>query len=239
MKNTIAVRVTRLESFRRYRDEQDFEQSAKMCETLVQDIINPALPTRKMQMGTAFHAVLANPEEYKWNAGEHFYYAHGFGFPSHVIESAMQHIDYSGLFEIATHKTYSIDDTDFLVTGTCDHILGTIITDFKTRWFEGTEWSVWDDNQLRETYESSYQWRLYLDMFDCDMFRYLIVAMRDRSPIELVNIKRDIICHAYKQMRRDIDDLLYDFRHFVKIHKLQEHLQVTERETRIIAEAFA
>lgn len=243
MRKQLAVRVTRLESFRRYRDENsDFDLAARMREELVGSIISPPPPNRKMQMGTAFHTILANPQQYRFSGyGETIYKADEIRYSGNIVESVIRQIDYNGLFEVPMFKVYPIDDTDFIITGTCDHILGSVITDFKTRWFEGKEWGVWDDNKLRETYEASFQWRLYLDMFDCDTFKYLIVAMRDSHPVELVKIKTDIVCHAYQQMRRDIDDLLYDFLHFVNVHELESHLQITERELDIIAqcEAFA
>lgn len=236
----LAARVTRLESFRRYRDEQDYDKSTEMREQLVREIISPAPSNRKMQMGTAFHTILAQPEKYKFSGyGETTYSADGIVFPQAVIEAAMRHVDYDAVFELPTYKFYNIDDTEILITGTCDHLRGTQLTDFKTRWFEGQQWGVWDDNNLRETYEASYQWRFYCDMFGADEFQYMVFAMRDRNPIELVKIKTDIVCVPYHTMRRDIDDLLYDFLHFVRVHELEPHLQRTEREERILEEAFA
>lgn len=241
MRKQIAVRVTRLESFRRYRDEQDWEVAAKMREELVQGIISPAQPNRKMMMGTAFHKILAEPAKFfKRDAVDYLCYtADGFEFDNYTIEMTKNKVDYNGVFEVPMYKTYTVDNTDVIVTGTCDHLLGTVITDFKTRWFEGREWGVFDDNQLRTSYEASFQWRLYLDMFCCDTFKYLIVAMRDREPVELVKIKTDIVCYAYEKMRRDIDDLLYDFLSFVRIEHLEPHVQLTDRERRIIAECEA
>ena len=249
MVKQLAARVTRLESFRRYRDEQDYDKSTEMREQLVREIISPAPSNRKMQMGTAFHTIIAQPEKFlktstytypdKEYQGEYSRYeTDGFVFPDHVIEAAKRHVDYDAVFELPTYKFYNIDDTEILITGTCDHLRGTKLTDFKTRWFEGQQWGVWDDNNLRETYEASYQWRFYCDMFGADEFRYMIFAMRDRDPIELVKIKTDIVCTPYRTMRRDIDDLLYDFLHFVRVHELEPHLQRTDRELRILEEAF-
>ncbi|MBL7991310.1 MAG: hypothetical protein JNN25_07720 [Candidatus Kapabacteria bacterium] len=238
----LAARVTRLESFRRYRDEQDYDKSTEMREQLVREIISPAPSNRKMQMGTAFHSIIAKPNKHlavnRSVEGEFFYQCDGYRFPDHVIEAAKRHVDYDAVFELPTYKFYNIDDTEILITGTCDHLRGTQLTDFKTRWFEGQQWGVWDDNNLRETYEASYQWRFYCDMFGADEFQYMVFAMRDRNPIELVKIKTDIVCVPYHTMRRDIDDLLYDFLHFVRVHELEPHLQRTEREERILEEAF-
>jgi hypothetical protein len=231
--NALTVRVTRLESFRRWRDEGDTEIGETMFQELLRDIKSPPAPNRKMQLGTAFHTILATPYSHRLNAD--VYSADGFDYPASVVESAMAHIDYNGLFEVATGKVYNVGSAEILVTGTCDHWFGNVITDFKTRWFEGTAWGVWDDNKLRETYEASYQWRFYCDLFDADEFQYLIIAMRDRNPIELVHVKTDIVCHAYKRMRQDLDDLLSEFLHFVQICELQPYLKITEREERIIA----
>jgi hypothetical protein len=98
---------------------------------------------------------------------------------------------------------------------------------------------VWDDNKLRETYEASYQWRFYCDMFGADEFRYMIFALRDCVPVELVHIKRDIVCVPYAAMRDDLNALLFYFLNFVRLYELEPYLQMTNRERRIVETSFA
>jgi hypothetical protein len=67
----------------------------------------------------------------------------------------------------------------------------------------------------------------------------MIFALRDRSPVELVHIKRDIVCVPYAAMRDDLNALLFYFLNFVRLYELEPYLQMTNRERRIVETSFA
>ena len=227
----LAARVTRLERFRKYRDERDPDKQEKIRAEIISDMVTPQSANRKMQMGTAFHTILANPTSYLLPSDDGgTYVCDGFIFPGYVVQDSLRSIERQGTFEIPGYKIYSVGDTDLIVTGTCDYQFGRELQEFKTRWFEGKEWGVWDDNFLRETYEASYQHRLYMDIFGADTVRYVIFAMRDDYPVKLVRIKSDIVCERYAQMEDDIQALVADFVEFVKHNAMEDFCRPGKRE---------
>lgn len=230
-RRTLAARVTRLERFRKLRDERDADKYDKLRTEFITDLLTPTQASRKMQMGTAFHAILANPKTYHLPSDDGgCYMCDGFMFPSYVIHDSLNAIERTGTFEIPGYKIYDCGDCDVIVTGTCDYLSGKEIGEFKTRWFEGKEWGVWDSNFLRDNYEASYQHRFYMDIFGADRVKYTIFAMRDEYPVKLIHIKTDIICDRYDQMTNDLQSLVCDFAEFIRYNNLEDFCQPGKRE---------
>jgi hypothetical protein len=234
---TIAVRVTQLESFRRWWHEKNSGRAISREQEYIDHIKTPAPASRIMEMGTAFHAILASPQTYDVDGA---YAYNGYEFDGSVIDQCLAHVQYdNALFEVPTYKVYSLGAVNILVTGTCDHLRGTVLTDYKTRWVGDASWTVLDDDKARETYEASYQWRFYCDMFGADEFHYLVFALREKPKydIELVCVKDDIVCVPYSTMQEDLHTLLSHFFTFVRRHDLISYLQVSQHQWNLLNSA--
>ena len=162
------ARVSSIETFRRWRmDEESTDQD-------LIDAISDHAPTPAMLAGTAFHAGLEAAEE-----GESGVMLVGdYRFNLNIdIEIALPRQR-----EIRARKQYG----PVTVTGKFDLLEGVTITDHKTT-------ARFD----AERYMSGYQWRFYLDIFECYRFRWNVFEMREVEPLVY-----DVFAfHQLEQMR--------------------------------------
>lgn len=142
-------RVSNIEAFRQYEADPDAEL-ADLIEKLTGNW--PASPA--MQAGTAFHKALEDSTT---------------GLEVESIEALGHLFTFRGDFVIAltpirelrASKTYIVDGEPFTVSGQVDAIDGMRIEDHKTT-------GRFDPDRYLE----GYQWRLYLDIFGAQQFRW-------------------------------------------------------------------
>lgn len=181
-----SVSVSNLDLFRLWKDDEELSLG-----WLLQRIFEPS-QTDAMKAGEAFHKALeladtGEVDSLTWGP-------YRFDFACDVTVALPQ------LREIPVSLPYG----DLTVRGRLDAITGHCVTDFKT-----TE--QFDADRLM----SGFQWRYYLDMTGCDVFRWLVFVLREQE------IKCS--CPPYYA---DKTDYTGDFcpRHGLPEHRAPEHV---------------
>lgn len=154
-------------------------------------------PNRKMEMGTAWHAVLENPPEDELTAVEQ----DGINF---IIEAEAE-ITLPQIREIRAEKTYSVDGVEITLTGGCDGISGNVVTDHKLT-----------AKPDPEGYQSSYQWKAYLDIYGADVFEYILYHAHDKGDRIIISDVAPFRLYRYPGMVDDLMTGLRDYMDFVR-----------------------
>lgn len=191
-------RVSNIEAFRQWRDDDEAELS-----DLVSRVVGTFEPTEAMQAGTAFHKALEVAAE---------------GFAAALeTEGYRFHIDcditveLAAIREIRASKTYMVDGLPFIVSGQLDAIEGKRIDDHKTT-------SRFDP----ERYLDGYQWRLYLDIFDADLFRWNVFEIKQEAVLEsgfqewTVTAAHRLEQHRYPELGEDCARIVGQFARLVR-----------------------
>lgn len=143
------LHVTDLDSFQWYKKIESMTK-----DEMIGRLLRTEPPNEKMRMGTAFHSILENPPD-ELDVVE----KDGYTF---IIECDAE-ITIPQIREIRAKKTYTVDNVDVTLTGGCDGITANKISDHKLTFRPNPE-----------NYFDSYQWRAYLDIYNADIFEYLI-----------------------------------------------------------------
>lgn len=91
---------------------------------------------------------------------------------------------------------------DLIVSGKCDSLDGKRITDYKL---------IIDHQVEGEQYMDSYQWRFYLDIFDADVFDYLIFQAHEDRGIFYIEDIHKITQFRYPELHQDCANLAAEF----------------------------
>lgn len=177
------ARVSALETFRRWREDED-QTMGDLIASLTSDE-----PTESMLAGTAFHAGLEAAEE-----GESgVMVVGGYRFNLNIdVEIALPKQR-----EIRASKVYGL----LSVTGKFDAMDGKTTIDHKTT-------AHFD----AERYITGYQWRYYLDIFEADTFRWNVFEMKEAAPkVYDVFAFHQIEQRRYPGMHEDCARLANDF----------------------------
>lgn len=235
------VRVTLLESFRRY-------MSDEYAYVTEQDVIDSI--TKKFEgndytrIGTAFHSIVetGKPVCTLEPSGERHFSYYGKEMIEPVPEGCRFSYDggdaildvnqcrvaldyrseHPGAFhEIREYKDYG----DAVVTGCADMIDGNVIRDIKTKYS-----AVSDDD-----YINSCQWRYYLELFGADNFAFDLFVFQGYSKdkhkgdvrgLALTPYKPSIECYRYPRMEDDNRKLLSDFLSWAEYRNLLKYLPI-------------
>lgn len=184
------ARVSHLEAFRQWRQREDQSLDDLIRWLTVDD------PTPAMLAGTAFHAALETAPD-----GDH---------PTlHANGHTFQMPDDSALVlpkirELREFKQYG----PLTVTGCVDCLFGKRIDDHKTT-------SRFDP----ERYLDGYQWRLYLDIFDADIFRWNVFELSEVRPLVFdVAEPQTLTQYRYPGMADDCARLAAEFYEFARVY---------------------
>ncbi len=174
---TPVFRVSEAETFRQWRDDPKVDDVT----ALLARLRGQSPETEAMAAGTAFHKVLElAAEEQEFETAEAN--GHGFVFPGDV------EITLPAIRELRHSKTYGTSHGDITITGQVDALDGRRIEDHKTT-----------ANFNPDRYLSGYQWRLYLDIFDADVFRWNVFVISSRKKLPRAWSVREI--HQFEQCR--------------------------------------
>lgn len=189
------ARVSSIETFRRWRlDEEATPEDLVTRLTAFQ-------PTEAMQAGTAFHRALelATEGEYEWLE------ANGYRFrmtQSFDIYEPMPTLELPAIREVRASGQYG----PLTVTGKFDAMHGKRIIDHKTT-----------ASFKPEGYFEGCQWRFYLDIFGCDVFRWNVFELtpvRDEGRCYFVKPPHILEQYRYPGMHDDCMQLAADFHDF-------------------------
>jgi hypothetical protein len=146
-------RVSNVEAFRQYEADPDAEVA-----DLIDRILGQSPMSEAMLAGTAFHKALelATGDSERLEAlGHVFTFAGDFA------------VELAPIRELRGYKTYMVDGMPITITGQVDQLDGKRIDDHKTT-------GRFDPDR----YLAGYQWRLYLDIFGADVFRWNVFEIQ-------------------------------------------------------------
>lgn len=233
------VRVTLLESFRRYMSDE----YAYVTEQDVIDCITKKFEGNDYtRIGTAFHSIVetGRPICTMEPAGERHFLYYGKDIVEPVPEGrrfsykggdaildlnqCRVALNYRNEHQGAFHEVREYKDFgEAVVTGCADMIDGNVIRDIKTKYSTVSD----------ADYINSCQWRYYLELFGAEDFAFDLFVFRGYSKkkylgdvrgLELVPYKPSIVCYRYPSMGDDNRKLLSDFLSWAEYRDLMKYL---------------
>lgn len=208
------ISATLLESFRLLRDS-DFVSA----EELEQSIKGVFVPRREMELGTAFHEILENPERCRRADGS---YAHeAIVFPADVVEPCLPIFDRSGLWEVKGTKDYVLSPHREPVRVVCkaDQVVGSRGIENKTKW------GPFDVDR----YQDSFQWRFYLDVLGLSSITYNVFLLTEYADGSFGHRGTETFTlYPYPELGRDCEALLREFVAYVERQGLGSYLERPE-----------
>ena len=193
--NRLRVSASDLDAFRRFKASEDIHLA-----DLLAQLRRELPPTPAMLAGTALHKALELASFGEFEALEAN--GHRFLFADDV-EIALPDIR-----EMKVTADRQIGDVLVTLVGMVDAVHGRSVTDHKfTARFDP------------ERFLNSYQWRVYLDLFDADHFEWIVYEAKEVDDLTfLVTDIHRLSAHRYPTMAADIDRELYAFVDFAKAH---------------------
>jgi hypothetical protein len=212
------ISATLLDSFLFYLGaESEHDEEAVRCycadcveRELIAHIKGEFSPTREIQIGRAYHALIENPQRSLSGS----YEAQGFCFEDAAIETLLDRLE-PGLFEVKTTKELLVPGAGVCtLVAKCDHISGASISEFKT---------TLDSFDL-EKYLASAQWRIYLYLFQAQFCTYHVACLKEDGDRFVLKSLESMNCFPYPDLERDVRELLREFCGYVKARGLESYL---------------
>lgn len=169
----LSVRVTDLEQFRIWRDDEDMEVG-----WLLNRLLRKEAPTSLMKAGTAFHSAIEGAGRGVLATLSLGDYRFDFNCECELPEPAVK--------ELEVQKQYG----DLLVIGHVDGLIGKEVIDYKTT-------GQFDPARYLE----GYQWRFYLDLLDANTFRWEVFVMSEFGAAMAVG-ERNLECFTIREVHR-------------------------------------
>lgn len=193
-------RVSNLERFRQFEQDEDAD-----FERLIADLTGASEPSQAMMAGTAFHRVLEQA-----TAGLELDEAEQDGFK--FLFPRPLSVELAPIREVRASKTYNVDGVPVAVSGQLDQIDGKRIDDHKTT-------GRFDPDRYLE----GFQWRLYLDIFGADRFRWNVFEIAETDGIAgsdaivyEVKAAHRLEQYRYPQLGADCQRLVERFTRFAR-----------------------
>jgi len=193
----LRVSASDLDAFRYFMNNEEAELS-----DLLAQLRRETPPTQSMLAGTALHYALEHSKAGSFDKLE----ANGFTFDLNFDAE----LDLPDIREVKATKDIKIDDCLVTLVGKVDAIHGRRVDDHKFT-------SRYD----AERFLGSYQWRIYLDVFDADEFRWNVFEGRPdtKDPQHyIINNMHPLKMHRYPGMPDDIKRALSAFVAFARAH---------------------
>jgi hypothetical protein len=158
------------------------------------------VPSPAMLAGTAFHKLLEVATADGVAIGRAEVNGHVFTFAGDFT------VALSPIRELRASRTYTVDNELVTITGQVDEIEGKRVVDHKTT-------GRFDP----ERYLAGYQWRLYLEIFGADVFRWNVFELRqiDGAEYEVTALHRLEQCR-YPGLGADCQSLVERFARYVR-----------------------
>lgn len=190
------ISTTTLETFRLYCQP---DQEWMTEDQLVASIRGEFVPDHKVQLGTAFGAVLEQPDRFKVANG---YRYQGFFFDDYTMDPALALFDRRGVFEAKATKAYGL----CTVVARADQLIGARIIENKTTL------STFDFDK----YAASAQWRFMLDIFEAAQVTYHVFCLSESTSGEIsLRSTETFNLFPYPALHRDCCALLERFVEYV------------------------
>lgn len=206
----VSLTVTDLDSYRRYRDNDEMS-----LQELLRRLHRLDPPSDAMRAGTALHSLLEAPQTGSLSSaeissaeidGHHFTFS---------LDASLPLLPFR---ELHGKRIYEVNGEEIEVRGKVDTFDGFAVEDHKL-----TQ-STFD----AERYFTSYQWRLYLSLFNARKFRYNVFTGKflnvDEAGLqcwEITDFQRLELCR-YPELEDDITRELEEYAEFAHHHLLNE-----------------
>jgi hypothetical protein len=161
-----------------------------------QRILRTSPTNEKMKIGTAWHLILESPPE-EINTIERDGIIFRVDCEKTIILPQIR--------EIRANKIYYINSEEINISGQCDGISGNKITDHKLTF-----------NPNIETYFDSYQWKSYLDIFNADIFEYILYLAKEEKGVVVIKDVITFCVYRYPNMQEDLIKGIGDLVNFAK-----------------------
>ena len=202
---TLRVSATDLDAYRRFRDNEDVE-----LEDLLAQLRRESPPTEAMMAGTALHSALEMLAD-----GEHQSIAiDGYQFDF----EADGEVDIPPIREMKATRDYLVSGVLVTLVGKVDAIHGRRVDDHKFT-------SRYD----AERFLNGYQWRVYLEVFGADEFRWNVFEGRARPEADrhyVITSIHQLTMHRYPGIAEDVEREVAEFVDFARVHLPEKLLAV-------------
>lgn len=190
-------RVSTVEAFRRWEKDEDAE-----LEPLLAQIRGEGGGSEAMRAGTALHKALEDAQ-----AGADFDTLSANGYTFHFDGDFS--IALPTIRELRASKVYMVDGGPITISGQVDALHGRRIEDHKTT-----------GHFNADRFMEGYQWRLYLEIFGADHFRWNVfeIAELDRSYHYTVRAQHTLEQWRYPALADDCQRLVERFARFACAH---------------------
>lgn len=248
--NKRLVRVTQLESFRKFLDGDEYNDKFIVTEQDVIDGLTGVFTGNNFTyIGSAFHKIVEGDTDgvEKVEAGFRTYLYYGKEVQEAVpvgrkfningnpvcldVAQCKVALNYKNEYPDAFHEIREyMDMGDLVITGCADMIDGFEIRDIKTKYSQPND----------KDYVDSVQWRFYLEMFGAETFHFDLFQFigydkekhgTDVRGLELVRHNPPITCHYYRTMEQDNRYLIDEFVRWAKSRGVYDLLPEYNQET--------
>lgn len=205
--DTLRVSATDIDALRFFLNPPIPEMEIELDE-LLRRLRREEPPSPAMLAGTALHKALELA-----SAGEH----KGFAVDGYLFSFEIDaDLDLPAIREMKETREYLIDGCAVTLVGKVDGIHGKRVDDHKLT-----------ERYDAEKYMTSYQWRIYLEVFGADEFRWNIFEGKESfegSKNYLIRAVHSLHMHRYPGIGEDVERELHRFVSFARDH-LPERFQ--------------
>lgn len=189
-------RVSEVESFRQWATDDEAELS-----DLMDRLTGANRPSDVMLAGTAFHKALEDAQDGEVDVLQ----ANGYTF-EFLTDADLSIPD---IRELRASRTYMVDGQPITISGQVDALEGKRVEDHKTT-------GRFDP----ERYLNGYQWRLYLEIFGADQFRWNVFEIAPTTDPAHWDVRaaHTLEQFRYPTMPADCEKLVTAFARFVREH---------------------
>lgn len=200
--DTLRVSATDIDALRYFRSDDEAELG-----DLLRQLRREEPPTEAMLAGTALHKALELT-----SAGEH----KGFAVDGYLFSFETEaEIDLPAIREMKETREYVVGNVLVTLVGKVDGIHGKRVDDHKfTARYDA------------ERYMGSYQWRIYLEIFGADEFRWNVFEGRESAPKNyLITNIHQLRMSRYPGIAEDVEREVANFVDFARDHLPERFLR--------------
>jgi len=189
-------------------------------ESLIESIVGDVVPNEPMKLGSAFHAVFEEPDEYlEWWDGAGVYLSDGYTFDAQAVDKAVADI-------WAQAPIMEVPSSD-LVLGT-DY--GPVRISCRADAMAGLDaWELKTTQRVPspERYLNSMQWRAYVLAYGVTSVTYRIVQLKHlkKPDVWTVTNTETLTLYPYPNITQDVTAAATRLVEFIQHHNLNEHRQ--------------
>ncbi len=213
----LTVRASTIEAYRRV-CETDYGSEANLIASLMRGQPDGGETTRSMEVGLAWHRAIGmeNPDDVAGYDDDHWERFSEFWFRGADVRRAVEETG-PGQHEVRSSRIMDVFGTPVCLTAKCDHIIGSDVTDHKTR--IGTVDA--------SSYDASLQHRCYLWVFQATSFRYLLYSFKEGKGEDGFFTLKEIVPvrhFPYERMEDDLRLWMSRFLEWAHVRRLSAYL---------------